>query len=104
MQFFYLRVANLPDYFDDEDYMRFFNKLVPNFKSSKMIPITVRKDQSTLSSGNVLVQTKDMTTIDKLLALHGRKVSGYPLSCWLMGHEHLETDDFNAEFDPSIFA
>jgi metallophosphoesterase superfamily enzyme len=102
----------LPDYFTEDDCRQFLGKQVPNFKQSKMmminveeikqskmIPINVRHDSSKLTSGNVLVQTSDLPTVDKLLAIHGRKIDGYQLSCWLMGHEHLETDDYNNEFD-----
>lgn len=64
-----------------------------------MVPISVSKDRSKFSSGNVLIKTRDIATVDKLLSLHGRWIDGYPLSCWLMGHEHLETDDYNIEFD-----
>ena len=93
-----MRVANLPDYFEQEDFQKFFSKQIPNFKHSKMLPFQV----GTLG-GNVLIQTSDLTSIDKLLSLHGRKVGGYPLSCWLMGHEHLDTDDYNADFDQIFY-
>jgi hypothetical protein len=93
----------LPEYFDEQACLAFFNKQVPNFKQSKMVPITVKKGLSNLLTGNILIQTSDIQTIDKLLTLHGRKIDGYPLSCWLMGHEHLETDDYNSAFDPNIF-
>jgi hypothetical protein len=89
----------LPEYFTEDDCRQFLGKQVPNFKQSKMIPINVRHDSSKLTSGNVLVQTSDLPTVDKLLEIHGRKIDGYQLSCWLMGHEHLETDDYNNEFD-----
>ena len=67
------------------------------------MPLVLKQDRSMLLPGNVLVQTSDLNTIDKLLRLHGRKLNGYPLSCWLMGYDHLDTDEYNTEFDPYFY-
>lgn len=99
---FYLRVANLPEHFELEDFHKFFQKQVPHFKHSKMMPLVLKHDKSFLP-GNVLIQTSDINTIDKLLGLHGRKFNGYPLSCWLMGFDHVDTDEYNLEFDPFFY-
>lgn len=52
---FYLRVANLPEHFELEDFQRFFNKQVPNFKHSKMMPLVLKQDRTMLLPGNVLI-------------------------------------------------
>lgn len=68
-----------------------------------MIPLIVEHHSSSLSSGNVLIQTNDVVNIEKLLSLHGRRLDGFVLSCWLMGHDHVETDHYNELFEPAFF-
>lgn len=52
---FYLRVANLPEHFELEDFHRFFSKQVPHFKHSKMMPLVLKQDRTMLLPGNVLI-------------------------------------------------
>jgi hypothetical protein len=92
---FYLRVANMPEYYTADDLDRFFAKRAPGFKSAKMVHLQVSANQSDQPCGNLLIQTNDVNTVEKLLSLHGRKFDGFPLSCWLMGHEHVDNDTFN---------